>query len=154
MSHRATPQKHPSGCNQDEMFGDCLYPKGGMLLLRASKSFSSKPLSYRKQWHVYSQPPPFLLLADSNSELCFTLFRSFYADSAMLGHVMNLPKKQCIFLKILIAQIWDLERMGACDECTPKSLTSALWEEAGSEEGEEFKYQPGGIILIPCKKLL
>ena len=92
-------------------------------------------------------------MADSNSELRFTLFRAFYAAGEMLGHIMNLPKKQYIFLKILVAQIWDLERMGVYDECTPKSLTSGLWEEAGSE-GEEFKYQPGGIILIPCKKLL
>lgn len=36
---------------------------------------------------VFLSPPPplFLLLADSNSELHFTLFRAFYADSAMVG---------------------------------------------------------------------
>lgn len=57
----------------------------------------------------------FLLLANSKSDLCSTLFRVFRADSAMVGHVVNSPKKQYIVLKFLIAQIWDLERIGTSD---------------------------------------
>lgn len=50
---------------------------------------------------MFTVPLPFfLLLADSNSELCFTLFRAFYADTEMVGSCRELTKETIYLLKI------------------------------------------------------
>lgn len=60
FSHKTTPPKLPSGSNQNEMFADCFCPKGGMFLLRASKSFLRELLSKEDNGCLpFSSPPHF-----------------------------------------------------------------------------------------------
>lgn len=102
------------------MFADCFYPKGGMFLLRASKSFLSKLLSKEdnRMFTVFfpSSPPFFFFFWLTVIQSCaLHCLGSFVQTGAMVGHLVNSPKKQYICLKILIAQIWNLERIGMSD---------------------------------------